>query len=94
MLYQHKLVWYSDYLTEINEWKRILEETGQERCIFMVIDPEGKRDGKNYTFLRLEFVAPLIWLLKNGDSLLSLISEAECIIYAQGYDKLVFLVLS
>ncbi|KAH3189134.1 hypothetical protein KXW62_008492, partial [Aspergillus fumigatus] len=91
-LYQHKLVRYSDYPTEIDEWKRISEETGQERCVFTATDPEGKRDGKNYTFLRLEFVAPLTRLSKNGDSPSSLTSEAECVIYAQGYDKPVFLV--
>lgn len=94
MLYQHKLVQYSDYLTEIDEWKRILEETGQERCVFTAMDPEGKRDSKNYTFLQLEFVAPLTQLSKNRDSLLSLTSEAECVIYAQGYNKPVFLVSS
>ncbi|KAH2097867.1 hypothetical protein KXW65_002855 [Aspergillus fumigatus] len=93
-LYQHKLVRYSDYPTEIDEWKRISEETGQERCVFTATDPEGKRDGKNYTFLRLEFVAPLTRLSKNGDSPSSLTSEAECVIYAQGYDKPVFLVTS
>ncbi|KAH2021580.1 hypothetical protein KXV65_002610 [Aspergillus fumigatus] len=93
-LYQHKLVRYSDYPTEIDEWKRISEETGQERCVFTATDPEGKRDGKNYTFLRLEFVAPLTRLSKNGDSPSSLTSEAECVIYAQGYDKPVFLVSS
>ncbi|KAH2643662.1 hypothetical protein KXV32_006736, partial [Aspergillus fumigatus] len=91
-LYQHKLVRYSDYPTEIDEWKRISEETGQERCVFTATDPAGMRDGKNYTFLRLEFVAPLTRLSKNGDSPSSLTSEAECVIYAQGYDKPVFLV--
>ncbi|KAH1807454.1 hypothetical protein KXX27_008509, partial [Aspergillus fumigatus] len=93
-LYQHKLVRYSDYPTEIDEWKRISEETGQERCVFTATDPAGMRDGKNYTFLRLEFVAPLTRLSKNGDSPSSLTSEAECVIYAQGYDKPVFLVTS
>ncbi|KAF7174443.1 hypothetical protein CNMCM6106_008767 [Aspergillus hiratsukae] len=92
-LYQHKLVRYSDYAPEIDEWKRLAAETGEERCVFKATDPTGKRDGKNYKFLRLEFVAPLTRLTKKKEST-SLTSEAECIIYAEGQDKPVFLVTS
>jgi hypothetical protein len=72
-LYQHKLVYYSDYPDVINAWKQNVAKEGKERCVFAAIDKEDletkiiirKRDSKSYKFLRLEFVASLTPLVKN-----------------------------
>ncbi|KAE8421471.1 hypothetical protein BDV36DRAFT_292393 [Aspergillus pseudocaelatus] len=94
VLYQHKLVRYSDYPGEIDAWK---EAAGEERCKFAATDkPDSKeklRNGKSYEFERLDFIASLTPGSKDPTKGSQKRPETECIVAVKGHEKPIFLTM-
>ncbi|KAE8396872.1 hypothetical protein BDV37DRAFT_289906, partial [Aspergillus pseudonomiae] len=94
VLYQHKLVRYSDFPGEIDAWK---EAAGEERCKFAATDePDSKeklRNGKSYGFERLDFIASLTPGSKDPTKGSQKRPETECIVAVKGHEKPIFLTM-